>query len=100
MKSLYVFFALFFTVLTAYAVEKPVKVTGNIKGLGNNEVVLYTFENKEMARAKGVNDKFTLELSVDTDLWSAFLYTFSFDCSTRAFYENTDHDAFRGFGSC
>ena len=43
MKSLYVFFALFFTVLTAYAVEKPVKVTGNIKGLGNNEVVLYTF---------------------------------------------------------
>ena len=50
MKSLYVFFALFFIVLAACAVEKPVKVTGNIKGLGNNEVVLYTFDNKEMAR--------------------------------------------------
>ena len=46
MKSLYVFFALFFIVLAACAVEKPVKVTGNIKGLGNNEVVLYTFDNK------------------------------------------------------
>ena len=76
MKSLYVFFALFFTVLAAYAVEKPVKVTGNIKGLGNNEVILYTFENKEMARAKGVNDKFTLEFSVDTDYGQPFFIHF------------------------
>ena len=76
MKSLYVFFALFFIVLAACAVEKPVKVTGNIKGLGNNEVVLYTFDNKEMARTKGVNDKFTLELTVDTDYGQPFFIHF------------------------
>ena len=95
MKSLYVFFALFFTVLVACAVEKPVKVIGNIKGLGNNEVVLYTFDNKEMTRTKGVNDKFTLEHG----LRSTFFYTFSFGCPARAFYENADHDAFYRFGS-
>lgn len=76
MKSLYVFFALFFTVLAVHAAEKPVKVTGSIKGLGNNEVVLYTFENKEVARAKGVNDKFTLELTVDTDYGQPFFIHF------------------------
>ena len=76
MKSLYVFFALFFTVLVACAVEKPVKVIGNIKGLGNNEVVLYTFDNKEMARTKGVNDKFTLELTLDTDYGQPFFIHF------------------------
>lgn len=105
MKSLYVFFALFFTVLTAYAVEKPVKVTGNIKGLGNNEVVLYTFENKEMARAKGVNDKFTLELSVDTDYGQPFYIHFpsiaplgpSMKIPTMMLFVDSDHVEVTGF---
>lgn len=76
MKSLCVFFALFFTMLAVHAAEKPVKVTGNIKGLGNNEVILYTLEKEEVARAKGENDKFTLELTLDTDYGRPFLLHF------------------------
>ena len=76
MKSLCIFFALFFTMLAVHAAEKPVKVTGNIKGLGNNEVILYTLEKKEVVRAKGENDKFTLELTLDTDYGQPFLLHF------------------------
>ncbi|WP_273307280.1 TlpA disulfide reductase family protein [Butyricimonas faecalis] len=105
MKSLYVFFALFFTVLTAYAVEKPVKVTGNIKGLGNNEVVLYTFENEEVARTKGVNDKFTLELTVDTDYGQPFFIHFpsiaplepSMKIPTMMLFIDSDHVEVTGY---
>ena len=105
MKSLYVFFALFFTVLTAYAVEKPVKVTGNIKGLGNNEVVLYTFENEEVARTKGVNDKFTLELTVDTDYGQPFFIHFpsiaplepSMKIPTLMLFIDSDHVEVTGY---
>ena len=105
MKSLYVFFALFFTVLTAYAVEKPVKVTGNIKGLGNNEVVLYTFENEEVARTKGVNDKFTLELTVDTDYGQPFFILFpsiaplepSMKIPTMMLFIDSDHVEVTGY---
>lgn len=54
MKSLYVFLHCFFTVLTAYAVEKPVKVTGNIKGLGNNRgCSLYLLRMKKWHELKG-----------------------------------------------
>ena len=105
MKSLYVFFALFFTVLTAYAVEKPVKVTGNIKGLGNNGVVLYTFENEEVARTKGVNDKFTLELTVDTDYGQPFFIHFpsiaplepSMKIPTMMLFIDSDHVEVTGY---
>ena len=105
MKSLYVFFALFFTVLTAYAVEKPVKVTANIKGLGNNEVVLYTFENEEVARTKGVNDKFTLELTVDTDYGQPFFIHFpsiaplepSMKIPTMMLFIDSDHVEVTGY---
>lgn len=71
-----IFCTVFLQCWRIHAAEKPVKVTGSIKGLGNNEVVLYTFENKEVARAKGVNDKFTLELTVDTDYGQPFFIHF------------------------
>lgn len=67
MKKGFMFLMMLFLVITVYAEKQRVKINGNIKGLGTNQVVIIDGNRERIASCVAEKNKFSMSFDYDMD---------------------------------